>query len=61
MIDCLGAAGVELTTIGALKEQAYEIVGRPDPLEFEERIVAVMEARDGSILDVVRQIRPFAF
>jgi len=61
LIDCLGAAGVELTTIGALKEQAYEIVGRPDPLEFEERIVAVMEARDGSILDVVRQIRPFAF
>ncbi|MEF9896149.1 MAG: citrate lyase subunit alpha, partial [Clostridia bacterium] len=38
---------------------AYAIVGRPSDLPFYERVVAVMEARDGSILDVVRQIKPF--
>ncbi|MEG1606269.1 MAG: citrate lyase subunit alpha [Clostridia bacterium] len=55
----LSAAGLPLTTIEALKEQAYAIVGRPSELPFYERVVAVMEARDGSILDVVRQIKPF--
>ena len=33
--------------------------GLPDDLEWEEQVVAVLEARDGTILDVVRKIRPF--
>ena len=51
------AAGIKTTTIEELQKQAYAIVGTPDPLPFEERVVAIMEARDGSVLDVVRQIR----
>ena len=54
----LEAAKIPTTTIQALKDKAYAIVGRPDPLVFEDRVVAVMEARDGSLLDVVRQIAP---
>ena len=50
------AAGIKTTTIEELQKQAYAIVGTPDPLPFEERVVAIMEARDGSVLDVVRQI-----
>ena len=40
---------------------AYSIVGRPDAVQFEDKVVAVLEARDGTILDVVRQIKPYTF
>ena len=42
------------------KEKAYSLVGRPDELEWEDQVVAVLEARDGTILDVVRKIRPYS-
>ena len=58
LIDCLNAAGIAHTTIEALQEKAYSLVGEPDELEWEDRIIAVLEARDGTILDVVRKIRP---
>ena len=61
LVEMLTAAGIRLTTIEALKDKAYSIVGVPDALQFHDRIVAVMEARDGTILDVVRQIKPFEF
>ncbi|MCL1992186.1 MAG: citrate lyase subunit alpha [Spirochaetes bacterium] len=57
--DALSAAGIALTSIEALKDKAYSMVGAPDPVEFHDRVVAIMEARDGTILDVVRQIKPF--
>ncbi len=34
------------------------VTGTPRPVEFEEKIVAVIEYRDGSIIDVVRQVKP---
>ncbi|MDO4546724.1 MAG: citrate lyase subunit alpha [Clostridia bacterium] len=50
-------AGMELVDINTLKDMAYAIVGRPDPLDFDERVVAIMEARDGTVLDVVRKTK----
>ena len=47
-----------LVSIESLKEKAYSLVGRPDDLEWEDKVVAVLEARDGTILDVVRKIKP---
>ena len=29
----------------------------PDKVEFEDRVVGIIEARDGTIMDVVRQIK----
>ena len=34
-------------------------MGRPDDLQWEDKVVAVLEARDGTILDVVRKIKPY--
>jgi len=59
LIDILTEAKIPLTTIEALKDKAYSMVGAPDPLEFHDRVVAIVEARDGTILDVVRQIKPY--
>ena len=58
LIQCLDSAGIPHVTIESLKEKAYSLVGRPDDLEWEDKVVAVLEARDGTILDVVRKIKP---
>lgn len=58
LIECLDAAGIEHVTIESLKEKAYSLVGRPDDLEWEDKVIAIVEARDGSVLDVVRKIKP---
>lgn len=60
IIDCLDRAGIRHVSIESLQEKAYSIVGEPDPLEWEDRVVAIVEARDGTILDVVRQVKPFS-
>lgn len=49
--------GIPLTTIEELRDTAYAIVGEPDPVQFEDRIVGIIEARDGTIMDVVRQVK----
>ena len=58
LIQCLDNAGIPHVTIEELKDKAYSLVGRPDDLQWEDKVVAVLEARDGTILDVVRKIKP---
>ena len=58
---CLDAAGIPHVTIQSLRDRAYGIVGVPDELQWQDKVVAVVEARDGTILDVVRQIKPYTF
>ncbi len=52
---------VPLKTIEELRDIAYSIVGEPRRVEFGDRVVGIIEARDGTIIDVVRQIKPFTF
>ena len=59
--EALAKTNLPLVTIEALKEQAYAIVGRPEPLQFHDRVVAILEARDGTILDVVRETKEHSF
>ena len=59
LIECLDNAGIPHVSIEWLKDKAYSLVGRPDDLQWEDKVVAILEARDGTILDVVRKIKPF--
>ncbi len=52
----LRAAGLPVTTIQALKDLAENIVGKPDPLPFGERVVGVVTHRDGRVLDLIHEI-----
>ncbi len=58
IIQWLDETGIKHVSIQSLQEKAYSLVGTPDDLQWEDNVVAVLEARDGTILDVVRQIRP---
>ncbi len=58
LMDAARASGLPLYTMQELRDMAYAIAGEPDPVQFNDRIVGIIEARDGSIIDVVRQFRP---
>ena len=51
----LKAAGLPVCDIGELKSRAERIAGAREPVTTGEKIVAVVEYRDGTIIDVVRQ------
>ncbi|MGB7800250.1 citrate lyase subunit alpha [Buttiauxella sp.] len=57
LIDNLSAAGISLTTIEQLQQRAELLTGKPQAIEFTDRIVAVVRYRDGSVVDVIHQIR----
>ena len=54
--QALDAAGIETVSIEWLRDQARSIVGEPADIPFTDRMVAIVEARDGSVLDVVNQV-----
>jgi citrate lyase subunit alpha/citrate CoA-transferase len=54
----LRAAGLPVMTIQELYERAVSITGVPDPIEFLDRVVGIIRYRDGSVIDVVRQVKP---
>ena len=52
---------VPLKTIEELRDIAYSIVGEPEKVQFGDSVVGIIEARDGTIMDVVREVKPFSF
>lgn len=52
---------VPLKTIEELRDIAYGIAGEPKPVQFGDRVVGIIEARDGTIMDVVREIKEFTY
>ena len=50
-----GVDSIPLYTIEELRDMAYEIVGEPEKVQFGDRIVGIIEARDGTVMDVVRR------
>lgn len=57
LIEQMQREGIETTTIEALAQRAQELTGKPKPIEFTDKVVAVVRYRDGSVIDVVRQIK----
>ena len=53
----LANAGIKTVTIDYLAELARSIVGTPKPIETTDRIVAVVEYRDGTVIDVIKQLK----
>lgn len=52
---------VPLKTIEELRDIAYSIAGEPQRVQFGDRVVGIIEARDGTIMDVVHEIKEFEF
>ena len=44
-------------TIEELQQRAELLTGKPEPIEFTDRVVAVVRYRDGSVIDVIHQVK----
>lgn len=61
LFEAAQTCGAPVMTIEQLRDIAYSIVGTPEKIQFGERVVGVVEARDGTIIDVVRQRKEYEF
>ncbi|WP_426785789.1 citrate lyase subunit alpha (plasmid) [Rahnella variigena] len=50
-------AGMKVMDIEALYQRAISLSGEPKPIAFTDRVVGVIRYRDGSVIDVVHQVR----
>jgi citrate lyase subunit alpha/citrate CoA-transferase len=55
LIENLQGSGLPLLTIEQLRDTAYDLCVKPAPLKISDEIVAVVEYRDGTVLDVIRR------
>ena len=53
----LREAGLQVMTIEELYNRAVSLSGVSEPIQFTDRIVGVIRYRDGSVIDVVRQVK----
>lgn len=57
LIDKLRKHNVTVMTIQELQEAAVKMIGKPEKIERSDKIVSVVEYRDGTIIDVVYQVK----
>lgn len=50
-------ADIHVVEIEELQEKAQKLVGHPMPISYTDKIVGIVTYRDGSIIDVVRQVK----
>ena len=53
----LESQGIKTVSIQWLRERAQLLTGTPNPIEFTDKVVAVVRYRDGSVIDVVHQVK----
>ncbi|MDR3437794.1 citrate lyase subunit alpha [Telmatospirillum sp.] len=53
----LTAAGLPVTTIEDLYRRAISLTGEPQAIEFLDKVVGIVRYRDGSVIDVVHQVK----
>jgi len=57
LIEKMELAGIELKTIENLKDEVELLTGKPERVSYEDTIVGIVEYRDGTVLDVIRQVK----
>ena len=56
LIEHFSNLDVPQFTIEQLKDIAYSVVGAPEPIEYGNKVVALIEYRDVTIIDVVKNV-----
>lgn len=51
----LKKSGLPLMSIEELRDLAYELGGKPEPIKVSDEVMGVVEYRDGSVIDVIRK------
>lgn len=53
----LKSAGLPVTSIEDLYARAIALTGQPRPIEFLDKVVGIVRYRDGTVIDLVRQVK----
>jgi len=53
----LRKAGLNVKTIEQLRDEAYSVVGVPENLEYGDKVVGIVTAPDGRVLDMIRNVK----
>lgn len=61
LIEATKGTGLPFKTIEELRDIAYSMTGEPERVQFKDRVVGIIEARDGTVMDVVREVKDFEF
>lgn len=61
LIACMKDVDLPFKSIEELRDIAYAITGEPEKVQFGDRVVGIIESRDGTIMDVVREVKEFQF
>ncbi len=57
LLKKLKGSPVNLVDIKELRDIAYAEAGKPEEPEYKDRIVSIVQFRDGTVLDTIRQVR----
>ena len=57
LIEATRDSGLPIKSIYELKDEAERICGKPQAVEFEEKVIAAIKWVDGTVIDVVRQVK----
>jgi citrate lyase subunit alpha / citrate CoA-transferase len=56
LAETLSSAGLPVRDIHDIEREVAALTGTPEPVNVRERVVAINEYRDGSVIDVVHQV-----
>ncbi len=57
LYENLSKSNIKIIPIEDIQQMVEEITGVPKPIECTDKVVAIVEYRDGSVIDVIRQIK----
>ncbi|MDR1319192.1 MAG: citrate lyase subunit alpha [Treponema sp.] len=57
LLDRFKAAKIPVHPIEELRGMVEAIVGKPDPVEYTGRVVGIVTYRDGSVIDLIHQVK----
>ena len=57
LIERFKNINIPVFTILELKDKIESVVGIPDKIEYEDKVIGIVEYRDGSIIDVIKKVK----
>jgi citrate lyase subunit alpha/citrate CoA-transferase len=57
LLERFQAARIPVQPIEELRRMVETIVGKPDPVEYTDRVVGIVTYRDGSVIDLIHQVK----
>jgi citrate lyase subunit alpha/citrate CoA-transferase len=57
LLEKFQAARIPLRDMKELRAMVETLVGKPRPVEFTDKVVGVVTYRDGSVIDLIHQVK----